>query len=84
MSRTWMIYGANGYTGRLAARVATDRHASPILAGRRADHVRPLARELGCDSRVFDLADPAVAATNLEGIAGGVPAHGDALSRHHR
>ena len=69
MSRTWMIYGANGYTGRLAARMAKDRHLSPILAGRRADHIRPLAHELGCDSRVFDLADPAVAATNLEGIA---------------
>jgi short subunit dehydrogenase-like uncharacterized protein len=65
----WMIYGANGYTGRLAARFAKDRHLTPILAGRHADQIRPLARELGCDSRVFDLAEPAVAAANLEDIA---------------
>ncbi len=64
-----MIYGANGYTGRLAARVANDRHLSPVLAGRRAEHIRPLAHELGCESRVFDLVDPAVAAKNLEGVA---------------
>jgi short subunit dehydrogenase-like uncharacterized protein len=69
MNRTWMIYGANGYTGRLAARVATGRGLSPILAGRHADTIRLLADELGCDSRVFDLNDPAVVATNLEGVS---------------
>lgn len=69
MSREWMIYGANGYTGRLAARLAKDRHLSPVLAGRHAEHIRPLAYELGFESRVFDLTDSAVAATNLEGIA---------------
>src|SRR6185436_7067998 len=53
MSRTWMIYGANGYTGRLAARVAADRRLRPILAGRHADAVRSLADGLGCESRVF-------------------------------
>ena len=65
----WMIYGANGYTGRLAARLAKDRNLSPVLAGRHAEQIRPLACELGFESRVFDLTDPAVVATNLEGIA---------------
>ena len=69
MSRTWMIYGANGYTGRLAARVATHRRLRPILAGRHAGPIRSLADELGCESRVFDLHDPAVVATNLQGVA---------------
>jgi len=64
-----MIYGANGYTGRLAARVATDRRLRPILAGRHADPIRSLADELGCASRVFDLDDSAAAATNLQGVA---------------
>ena len=64
-----MIYGANGYTGGLAARVATDRRLSPILAGRHAGPVRSLADDLGCESRVFDLRDPAVVATNLQGVA---------------
>jgi short subunit dehydrogenase-like uncharacterized protein len=31
----WMIYGANGYTGRLAARYAKDHGLSPVVAGRR-------------------------------------------------
>src|SRR5262245_49413946 len=69
MSGTWMIYGANGYTGRLAARFATDRHLSPVLAGRHADSIQPLASELACEWRVFDLGDPTVAATKLEGVA---------------
>jgi len=65
----WMIYGANGYTGRLAARLAKDLHLNPVLAGRHPEHIRPLAHELGFESRVFDLTDPVVAATNLEGVA---------------
>ena len=64
-----MIYGANGYTGRLAARVAKDRHLTPILAGRRAEQIRPLAQELGCEARVFDLGDAAVTERNLAGVA---------------
>jgi len=64
-----MIYGANGYTGRLAARVATARRLTPVLAGRHAEPVRSLANELGCESRVFDLHDPAVVVTNLQGVA---------------
>ena len=69
MIKKWMIYGANGYTGRLAAREAKDRALTPILAGRRAEQIQPLARELGFESRLFDLADPAVVARNLEDVA---------------
>ena len=69
MTGTWMIYGANGYTGRLCAHVAKDRHLSPVLAGRSAEQIRPLAQELGCEARVFDLGDPAAAAKNLAGVA---------------
>ncbi|MDT7790418.1 MAG: hypothetical protein QOF58_8837, partial [Pseudonocardiales bacterium] len=31
---TWMVYGANGYTGRLIAELAVKRGERPILAGR--------------------------------------------------
>jgi len=65
----WMIYGANGYTGRLAARYAKERGLSPVVAGRRRERIRPLADELGFESRVFDLADETVAAKSLDGIA---------------
>ena len=68
MIEKWMIYGANGYTGRLAARVSKDRALTPILAGRRADEIQPLARKLGFESRVFDLTDPAIVAGQLEGV----------------
>ena len=64
----WMIYGANGYTGTLIAEEAAARGVHPILAGRRADVIAPLAERLGCTHRVFDLADPAAAARALDGV----------------
>jgi short subunit dehydrogenase-like uncharacterized protein len=69
MSAKWMIYGANGYTGRLTARFAKEHNLDPILAGRLAEPIRKLAGELGFESRVFDLADPAKVAANLEGVS---------------
>ena len=65
----WMIYGANGYTGRLAARYAKDHDLSPVVAGRDRQRIQSLADELSLESRVFDLADVAAATTNLEGVA---------------
>ena len=37
LSKEWMIYGANGYTGRLLVRLAKKRGLQPILAGRSQD-----------------------------------------------
>src|ERR1700682_2360478 len=51
----WLIYGANGYTGKLIAREAFRRGHRPLLAGRSAGRIAPLARELGCESRTFAL-----------------------------
>ena len=56
---TWMIYGANGYTGELIAREAVRQGLAPVLAGRNAAAVGELATELGLESRVFGLDDPA-------------------------
>ncbi|HRP87435.1 MAG TPA: saccharopine dehydrogenase NADP-binding domain-containing protein, partial [Gammaproteobacteria bacterium] len=67
MSESWMIYGANGYTGELIAREAVRRGRAPVLAGRSADKVAPLARELGLEHRCFELGSPAAV---REGIAG--------------
>jgi short subunit dehydrogenase-like uncharacterized protein len=60
----WLIYGANGYTGELIAREAVRRGHRPILAGRDAAKIEPLARELGCEARVFPLD-----AIDLRGVA---------------
>jgi short subunit dehydrogenase-like uncharacterized protein len=64
----WMIYGANGYTGALVAREAKARGLAPVLAGRNADKVGPLAGELGFESRVFGTKSADVIAAHLEGI----------------
>lgn len=65
---TWMIYGANGYTGELIAREAVRKGLSPILAGRNAESVGRLAKELGLPSRAFPLDDPQAAAAELYGV----------------
>ncbi|WP_132125436.1 saccharopine dehydrogenase family protein [Actinocrispum wychmicini] len=62
---TWMVYGANGYTGQLVAREAVARGERPVLAGR-SGKVAELAGELGLEHRVFDLSD---AKAGLAGIA---------------
>lgn len=54
----WMIYGANGYTGRLAATEAVNRGMRPVLAGRNVPEIARLAEELSLDYRVFSLDDP--------------------------
>ena len=66
---SWLIYGANGYTGELAARLAVAREERPVLAGRSAQRVGALAAELGLEQRVFGLDDPAVVRNGLAGIS---------------
>jgi short subunit dehydrogenase-like uncharacterized protein len=58
MTDQWMIYGANGYTGRLVAQLAIARRQRPILAGRDGTAIRALGDELGLPSRVASLTDP--------------------------
>ena len=65
----FMIYGANGYTGRLIAREAARRGLKPLLAGRNRDEIGALAQELGLPRRVFDLSNPNEVARNLAGVA---------------
>lgn len=65
---TFLIYGATGYTGELIAREAKRRGLSPVLAGRSADKLAVLARELGFEQRVFGLDTPAEIASQLAGV----------------
>ena len=57
---TFLIYGSNGYTGELIAREAVRRGDRPVIAGRNAEKVETLARELGLEARVFPLTAPAL------------------------
>lgn len=58
-----MIYGANGYTGELIAREAARRGMRPVLAGRSAKRIAPLAEELRLEHRAFPLG-----AVDLRGV----------------
>lgn len=68
MPGQWLLYGANGYTGELIARLAVARGQRPVLAGRRREKIEPLARELGLDSQVFELRDADQVAPFLDGM----------------
>ncbi len=54
---TFLIYGANGYSGELIAREAVERGMKPILAGRSQSKIEPLAKELELTFRTFSLED---------------------------
>jgi saccharopine dehydrogenase (NAD+, L-lysine-forming) len=73
---TWMIYGANGYTGELIAREAISRGHKPVLAGRHAPALHRLTAELTLERRVFNLEDTNAMIRALEGIDAVVHAAG--------
>jgi short subunit dehydrogenase-like uncharacterized protein len=58
MQKTWMLYGAAGYTGSLIAARAVECGHRPVLAGRSALAVNAVAERLGLQHRVLDLEDP--------------------------
>jgi short subunit dehydrogenase-like uncharacterized protein len=68
MSETWLLYGANGYTGELIAREAVRLGMHPLLAGRSPAKVGKLAAELGCRSIAFDLDDHTALVRALENV----------------
>ena len=63
----WLIYGANGYTGKLMAREAARQGLHPILAGRNEGAVSALAAELSLESLIFSLDDPQATLRGVEG-----------------
>jgi short subunit dehydrogenase-like uncharacterized protein len=65
---TFLLYGANGYTGALIAREAVVRGLRPVLAGRNAEAVTALANQLGLEHRIFALDDAAATRAGLEGM----------------
>ena len=51
----FLLYGANGYTGQLIARMASAYGLRPILAARNKATLEPLALELDLPYRIFGL-----------------------------
>jgi short subunit dehydrogenase-like uncharacterized protein len=66
---SFLIYGANGFTGRLIAREAARRGEDFILAGRNREEIEALGRELQRPVRVFDLQDSAATREAIRGMS---------------
>ena len=64
----WMIYGANGYTGRLMLAEAVRRGHHPVVGGRDPKAVAALAKEYGLAARSFCLTDAQTVSSALSGI----------------
>jgi short subunit dehydrogenase-like uncharacterized protein len=62
-----LLYGANGYTGSLIARLAAGQGVRPVLAGRDEGAIGALADELGFEHRTFALDRPAAIERGLAG-----------------
>lgn len=65
---TFLLYGANGYTAQLILERARSFGLTPILAGRSAFKLKPLAEQYGLSYRTADLNN----ASALDGILGDV------------
>lgn len=66
--KSWMIYGANGYSAKIIADEAKKRGYTPILAGRNSDKVKAVAEKLDLPYRAFDLSNMANVVDNLSDI----------------
>src|SRR3954447_22009083 len=63
-----VLFGATGYTGRLAAEAMVERGLQPVLAARTQSKLDELAAELGgdLDTRTADVSDPASVAALVD------------------
>lgn len=63
-----MIYGANGYTGKLIVKEAVSKGFKPIIAGRNKTAIEQLAKEYSLKSRAFSLDELSCVEQNLSDI----------------
>ena len=61
----FMIYGANGFTGRLIVQEALERGFKPVIAGRNRKAIKALANETGLEARICGLNDLSSIAKNI-------------------
>ncbi len=73
MAARIVLFGATGYTGRLAAQAMVERGLEPVLAARTQSKLDDLVAELGAEleTRTADVSDPPSVAALVE--------HGDVL-----
>ena len=64
----WMVYGANGYTGRMIVAEAVKRGLRPVLAGRNVDELQALAAPHDLPVRAFPLTAPEAVRAGVDGM----------------
>lgn len=70
MSNTsFLLYGANGYTGQLITKIVHQYGLTPILAGRRKEVLEPMAQALNTSYRIADLGDNAAMDAALKDVS---------------
>jgi short subunit dehydrogenase-like uncharacterized protein len=67
MKNKILIYGANGYTGKLLNRIFLKDNIQPILAGRNPQ-IADLAQSFGLESRIFSLEQEEVIISQLTDV----------------
>lgn len=68
-SNEFLLYGANGYTGKIITKLAKDYQVSPILAGRKEEAIRLLALQFNFPYRIADLNNQQQLIKALENVA---------------
>ena len=63
-----LIYGANGYSGRMVVDAALRRGMQPVVAGRNEKQIAALGTELGLEHRSFDIGNRVALENGLAGI----------------
>lgn len=63
-----LLYGANGYTGTLIAKLAAAYDIRPVLAGRTEANIKPVADELQLPYLIIDLNNSAALEASLSNI----------------
>ncbi|MBC7890060.1 MAG: saccharopine dehydrogenase NADP-binding domain-containing protein [Ferruginibacter sp.] len=67
-SNEFLLYGANGYTGQLIAKLSATYSLRPVLAGRNEKIIRQLAEELQLPYLIIDLHDTKQLQSSLAGV----------------
>src|SRR4051812_26356215 len=65
----FLIYGANGYSGQLISKLATELDLNPVVAGRNKQAIQQLSGNLHVPYRIIDLDDEMNLQKNLADVA---------------
>lgn len=64
----FLLYGANGYTGKIILEYAERYGLTPVIAGRSKDKLKPLAEQFKVDYLAFDLSNQQNIVQHLKGF----------------